>query len=184
MERMFGLTHVVAVGDNQRLYALVCMRRTWPAVAGFFTASSCVCYQAAQYRLTVESDTPKCAAVLLIEALLCIFHALTAATSALTGRPRLVAPLCVLPVALRVVFASARPVAVRSLIRWRSMSATWDSTATINSPTPGAIWPRPRTSTVTSFDLSVTTNRFRINLPWPIRCLLELMGMIHYDTKY
>ena len=69
----------------------------------------------------------------------------------LAGRPNLTLPRWVKPVAARDALARVRPLAVRSAILARSMSATWANTATISSPTPGPMEPLPLTSTVTPF---------------------------------
>lgn len=68
---------------------------------------------AAQYRFTVDSDTVKLVAACLMDALFAIRHLFTTLALALTGRPMLSFPRCVLPVASNVALARARPDDVR-----------------------------------------------------------------------
>lgn len=77
----------------------------------------------AQYRFTVASDKSNCRAVSLMLAPFFLRHACTAPTSAAFGRPRLILPLWVRPIAAKEALAASRPASQRSLILARSISA-------------------------------------------------------------
>ncbi len=100
---------------------------------------------------------PNCLAVTAKLAPFVMRQAMTSTGSALRGRPRLVLPRCVKPVAVSDFLARSRPAWVRSRMASLSISAISANTATISRPALELIEPSPRTTISTPLSLSART---------------------------
>ncbi len=101
----------------------------------------------------------------------------TLAGSALSGRPRLVLPRCVRPVAASDCFATSSPARVRARMASRSISAICASTARIRSPAPDVIEPSPHTITSTPLSMSARTVAWMSRASRPSRSMADTCSL-------